>query len=1071
MNQQDRDSLNQKLMELHFGLLDAAEADALLNRIGDEKEVAEQWEVTQKFLSKLGKATGLPHADTTKPDYLALLQGVTGTEDSSDVSSLAVPSPVRSTSELNRRPVLWANCCAMIAAMLGCLIVGRGYLLRLPTAPLAKTGVKISALSGSGKQAERGYQVSTFLINQSILDDRIPVIPASVSFQILSASGSLFEGSIASNELGMAKIILPKRLVIPPNATLRVVAKASLDNVEESTVTVSIPRTRTVTHLRTDRPVYRRGEEVFFRSLTLNRKSLEPVSGFPVEFTLHHLPESGTSGILPIEPIRKLVGVTQSGVSQGSFRLPRDAEFGDYDLVVRSLDGMFPEEKIALQVRDYQIPKLGQTISWSQSSFRPGERVEANLSLRSLLPQSLPLPSDVSATLVISGEAQGNRRFEVDSNGEAKLSFDPPPSETRDLQLRVTAVSGSNSESRLFDVPIQSGHLQMELFPEGGDLSAGLVNGVYFAVTDRSGKPVDGHGELVTESGEVVRKVKTLDSGRGKFDFIPELGQRYRVILRASSESTSHSFTLPEIREDLPVLDAQGGVVPSGESVRFKVISPTNDDLIVRIACRGKLVVEQSLQVMEGDNLVEIPMNNSVGGVLRLTILKSRNGRITPVAERLLYRRPYRKLNIESVGNQPLTESMNPGERIQMRLRVTNELNEPTEAILGISVVDQASLSLNQNEQVSLNTKFLLLSEVKEPSDLENADFYLGPSREAEQRLDLLLGTQGWRRFVTWDETSPSEEFKALIVKLLDLNGMDSMDREITDNQDNSVSDWYLYRQALQNSLERAWIEIRYVAVIAMGVWGVVFLSRRKRNHKISKWNSAAIVFIAFTLVGCGASLDSSEEMAVSNEFNRIEDSQSLSENMGESESDSVDGPVELSVMAEAGNQRMVPAMMQDSMMMGLGDGPDEKWTDWLTERKVAWLMRQLDPIRELDDDPDQGSTDANQKIAESDLEALLDVRGMSAEAAADELIRKLGFPLRQYAHTYQGSSVDGSSDYQETIFWHPMITTDSQGRCVFEFELPDSQTYFDVRVDAHSLDGRLGSFREQVRVSELSQK
>ena len=71
MNQQDRDSLNQKLMELHFGLLDAAEADALLNRIGDEKEVAEQWEVTQKFLSKLGKATGLPHADTTKPDYLA----------------------------------------------------------------------------------------------------------------------------------------------------------------------------------------------------------------------------------------------------------------------------------------------------------------------------------------------------------------------------------------------------------------------------------------------------------------------------------------------------------------------------------------------------------------------------------------------------------------------------------------------------------------------------------------------------------------------------------------------------------------------------------------------------------------------------------------------------------------------------------------------------------------------------------------------------------------------------------------------------------------------------------------
>ena len=233
----------------------------------------------------------------------------------------------------------------MIAAMLGCLIVGRGYLLRLPTAPLAKTGVKISALSGSGKQAERGYQVSTFLINQSILDDRIPVIPASVSFQILSASGSLFEGSIASNELGMAKIILPKRLVIPPNATLRVVAKASLDNVEESTVTVSIPRTRTVTHLRTDRPVYRRGEEVFFRSLTLNRKSSSRSPDFRWSSHCIIFLNQALREYYPSSPF-VLVGVTQSGVSQGSFRLLRDAEFGDYDLVVRSLDGMFPEEKI-----------------------------------------------------------------------------------------------------------------------------------------------------------------------------------------------------------------------------------------------------------------------------------------------------------------------------------------------------------------------------------------------------------------------------------------------------------------------------------------------------------------------------------------------------------------------------------------------------------------------------------------------------------------------------------------------------------------------------------------------------
>src|SRR5207237_656270 len=58
----------------------------------------------------------------------------------------------------------------------------------------------------------------------------------------------------------------------------------------------------------------------------------------------------------------------------------------------------------------------------------------------------------------------------------------------------------------------------------------------------------------------------------------------------------------------------------------------------------------------------------------------------------------------------------------------------------------------------SLPTHFLLTSEVRQPEDLEHVDVLLGPHPKAPAALDLLLGTQGWRRFV--EQTSEEHKSK-----------------------------------------------------------------------------------------------------------------------------------------------------------------------------------------------------------------------------------------------------------------------------------------------------------------------
>src|SRR5207248_2210913 len=98
-----------------------------------------------------------------------------------------------------------------------------------------------------------------------------------------------------------------------------------------------------------------------------------------------------------------------------------------------------------------------------------------------------------------------------------------------------------------------------------------------------------------------------------------------------------------------------------------------------------------------------------------------------------------------------------PGERARVRVATTNEKERLTPALALVAVVDKSVVTLADDKTArAMPTHFLLTSEVRKPEDLEYADFLLGPHPRAAQALDLLLGTQGWRRFAEQDP----EEFR-----------------------------------------------------------------------------------------------------------------------------------------------------------------------------------------------------------------------------------------------------------------------------------------------------------------------
>ena len=170
------------------------------------------------------------------------------------------------------------------------------------------------------------------------------------------------------------------------------------------------------------------------------------------------------------------------------------------------------------------------------------------------------------------------------------------------------------------------------------------------------------------------------------------------------------------------------------------------------------------------------------------------------------------------------TLEYSPGEKVKMSLLVTNEKGEPIPAALGVAVVDDALLSLAEDKTPNMTTHFLLTTEIDKTEDLEKADFYLSddpkvdavatkgqaggeggseksegenkdravssaarnspplsPSSKADgigrakpsTALDLLLGTQGWRRFVekTLPELKAEGPEKDQLTRLVALTG------------------------------------------------------------------------------------------------------------------------------------------------------------------------------------------------------------------------------------------------------------------------------------------------------------
>src|SRR5438876_10848394 len=88
---------------------------------------------------------------------------------------------------------------------------------------------------------------------------------------------------------------------------------------------------------------------------------------------------------------------------------------------------------------------------------------------------------------------------------------------------------GGIVETATKTIPILLQTLDLTIYPEGGDLIAGLPNRVYIEGRTPAQKPADMAGVIVNFAGKEIARFRTEHEGRGRFSFVPTKGEAYSL--------------------------------------------------------------------------------------------------------------------------------------------------------------------------------------------------------------------------------------------------------------------------------------------------------------------------------------------------------------------------------------------------------------------------------------------------------------------------------------------------------------------------------------------------------------
>ena len=405
-----------------------------------------------------------------------------------------------------------------------------------------------------------------------------------------------------------------------------------------------------------------------------------------------------------------------------------------------------PIQKVHLHL-DKEIYAAGQTV-WFKAYF-----------MAEFLPSQLN--STVYVELLNAASRVVDRKILPVINSSAIGQFDMSDTLSSGTYLlrAYTPLMLNQNQDYLYSKPIQvfgkqpvkeagniGKNIAVQFFPEGGNLITSLANRVAFKATTEQGLPADVSGEVKNSKGAGVAVIKTIHDGMGVFDMTPAGGEKYYA------EINGRKYDLPDATKN----GIAFSIDDEGAHKRF-TIQELADNGVFQAAfmigqIQNKVLFRQELNIKNNRISGRIPVNSIPSGVLHITVFNKNN---MPLAERLTFIDNKEYILPASI----ITDSLNSNARSGNIFLIA--MKDSVSGNFSVSVTD-ADYDGNEVRPQNIYSSFLLTGDI--PAYVHNPGYYFSSAANSlKQDLDLVMMTNGWRRFKWTDVVSnnlPSPVYK-----------------------------------------------------------------------------------------------------------------------------------------------------------------------------------------------------------------------------------------------------------------------------------------------------------------------
>ena len=290
------------------------------------------------------------------------------------------------------------------------------------------------------------------------------------------------------------------------------------------------------------------------------------------------------------------------------------------------------------------------------------------------------------------------------------------------------------------DPKLRKDDLEVRFYPEGGNLVVGVPSVVAIEANDQWGREKKVTGTLFYKN-EQIGTFTTGHRGRALVQVTPESDKPIKT--QVEYKGKVYTYELPTALNEGYVLNMKPTADYAGYEVLLHASSSQPNELLGwSLQCRGALTAFDTITLGNGQRArMRLEQEVLRPGVNQFTLFNA-EGRV--LADRLFFVQP--PATTPTLHVELPTDSLRPFEEVAVDMQIQASWGGGTRGFLSISVTD-ADEEATTFDKGDIRTELLLTSDLK--GFIKDVDSYFAHSsvRSMHADIDLLMLTQGWRRY------------------------------------------------------------------------------------------------------------------------------------------------------------------------------------------------------------------------------------------------------------------------------------------------------------------------------------